>query len=113
MANRTRKQRILLYLSNDERYILDEKWKLSGLKSRSAFLRHLIIYGFVYDVNYDELKEYSKQLHAIGNNLNQIARLCNKTGHVYENDIKQMKELMDKVWHTHESMLSRQPLINQ
>ena len=113
MAVRSRKQRILLCLSDDERYILDEKWKASGMKSRSAFLRHLIIYGFVYDVDYEDLKEYSRQLSAIGNNLNQITRLCNKTGHIYENDIKEMKELMDKVWHTHESMLSKQPLINQ
>ena len=113
MENRSRKQRILLYLSDDERYILEEKWKASEMKSRSAFLRHLIIYGFVYDVNYDELKEYSRQLNAIGNNINQIVRLCSKTGHVYENDIKEIKELMKKVWHTHESMLSKQPLISQ
>ncbi len=113
MGNRTRKQRILLYLSDDERYILDEKWKASEMKSRSAFLRHLIIYGFVYDVNYDELKECNRQLNAIGNNINQIVRLCNKTGHVYDNDIKEIRELMEKVWHTQESMLSRQPLISQ
>ena len=113
MANRTRKQRILLYLSDDERYILDEKWRLSEMKSRSAFLRHLIIYGFVYDVNYDELKEYSRQLNSIGNNINQIVKLCNTTGHVYENDIKEIKELMEKVWRTHESTLSRQPYISQ
>ena len=113
MANRSRKEKILLYLSDDERYILDEKWKASEMKSRSAFLRHLIIYGFVYDVNYDELKEYSRQLNAIGNNINQIVRLCNKTGRVYENDVKEIKELMEKVWHTHESMLSKQPLISQ
>ena len=113
MSERTRKNDFKLRLSDDELYILNEKWKLSGMKSRNAFLRHLIIYGYVYDVNYDELKEYNRQLQAIGNNLNQIARLCNKTGHVYENDIRQMKELMDKVWRTHESMLSRHPLISQ
>ena len=113
MAERIRKNEFKLRLSDEEMYILNEKWQLSEMKSRSAFLRHLIIYGFVYDVNYDELKEYSRQLQAIGNNLNQIVRLCNKTGHIYDNDIKQVKELMDKVWHTHESMLSRQPLISQ
>ena len=66
MANRSRKEKILLYLSDDEKFILDEKWKLSDLPSRSDFLRQLIIYGFVYDVNYDGLKEYSKALNAIG-----------------------------------------------
>lgn len=113
MENRTRKNEFKLRLSDDELYILDEKWKLSEMKSRSAFLRHLIIYGYVYDVNYDELKEYSRQLNAIGNNINQIVRLCNKTGHVYENDIKEIRELMEKIWHTHESTLSRQPFISQ
>ena len=97
MENRTRKNEFKLRLSDDELYILDEKWKLSEMKSRSAFLRHLIIYGYVYDVNYDELKEYSRQLNVIGNNINQIVRLCNKTGHVYENDIKEIRELMEKI----------------
>ena len=47
MSNRTRKKRLLVYLSDDEKYILDEKWKLSNLKSRAAFIRNLIIYGYV------------------------------------------------------------------
>lgn len=113
MANRSRKDKILLYLSDDERLILDEKWKLSELPSRSDFLRQLIICGFVYDVNYDGLKEYSKELNSIGKNINQIVRLCQKTGHVYEDDIKEIKELMEKLWHTHESMLSDQRLVSQ
>ncbi len=113
MENRERKNEFKLRLSDDEMLILNEKWKASEMKSRSAFLRHLIIYGYVYDVNYDELKEYSRQLNAIGNNINQIVRLCNKTGRVYDNDIKELKELMEEVWHTHESMLSKQPLISQ
>ena len=86
MTNRTRKNKFLLYLSDDERYILDEKWKLSGLRSRAAFLRNLIIYGYVYDVDYSHLHEYSREIARIGNNINQIVRLCSKTGHVYEND---------------------------
>ena len=113
MENRTRKHEFKLRLSDDELLIFDEKWKLSGMKSRSAFLRNLIIYGYVYDVNYDDLKEYSRQLSAIGNNINQIVRLCSRTGHVYEEDIRNIRKEMDRVWHTHESMLSRQPLINQ
>ena len=113
MANRARNNEFKLRLSDDELYILNEKWKLSHMKSRSAFLRHLIIYGYVYDVNYDGLKEYSNQLCIIGRNINQIVRLCNKTGNVYEEDVKEIKELMEKVWRTHESTLSKQPFINQ
>ena len=52
MANRERQNELKIYLSDDEQYILDQKWKASGMKSKSAFIRHLILYGYVYDVNY-------------------------------------------------------------
>ena len=113
MEEPSRKNELKVFLSDDEKYILEEKWKLSGLPSRSEFIRQLIVYGFVYDVNYEGLKEYNKALSAIGNNINQIVRFCNKTGGIYANDIKEIKELMEKVWRTHESMLSKQPLANQ
>ncbi len=113
MSNRTRKNKLTLYLSDDERFILEEKWKLSELRSRSAFLRNLIIYGYVYDVDYKDLNEYTKQLHMIGSNLNQIRTRYMKTGNLYKQDIEDLKELMDKLWHTHESMLSKQPYTNQ
>ena len=111
--NRSRKYGIVIHLSEDEKYILDEKAKCSNMKSRSAFIRHLIIYGYVYDIDYTELREYNSALAKIGNNLNQIAKRMNATGNVYEADVKEVKELMQKVWHTQKSMLSQQPSINQ
>ena len=32
---------------DDEQYILEQKWKASNMKSKSAFIRHLILYGYV------------------------------------------------------------------
>ena len=52
MANRTRTNRNEFHLNDKEQYILDEKFKLSGMKSKSAFIRKLILYGYVYDVDY-------------------------------------------------------------
>lgn len=113
MANRTRKHSLVLYLSDDEKYILDSKYHASGMRSRMAFLRHLIIYGYVYDVDYRELHDYNTNLARIGNSLNQIAKRMNATGHVYDADVKEVKELMNQVWHTQRSMLSKQPSIRQ
>ena len=104
MANRERQNELKIYLSDDEQYILDQKWKASGMKSKSAFIRHLILYGYVYDVNYE---------HRIGNNLNQIAKRMNATGNVYKADVNEVKELMKQVWQSQKSMLSRQPSIRQ
>ena len=47
MANRTRTKRNEICLNDREQYILDEKFRLSGMKSKSAFLRKLILYGYV------------------------------------------------------------------
>jgi galactokinase/mevalonate kinase-like predicted kinase len=113
MSERERKIPVQCYLSDDENFILQEKFKLSKMKSKSAFLRHLILYGFVYDVDYTELRKYNNLLANIANNLNQISKRANTTGHLYEEDIKEVKELMNNVWHTQKSMLSKQPSIKQ
>ena len=113
LANRTRTNRNEFHLNDDEQYILDEKFKLSGMKSKSAFLRKLILYGYVYDVDYSYLRNYNTELGRISKSLNQIAKRINSTNHIYQEDIDEVKELMNQVWHTQKSMLSKQPLIKQ
>ncbi len=93
MTNRNRTNPVQFYLSDDEQYILNTKFKASGMKSMSAFLRKLILYGYVYDVDY--------------------SYRVNSTGNIYQEDINEVKELMNKVWRTQKSMLSKQPLIKR
>ena len=50
-ANRTRKNELKIYLSDNEKYILDRKVELSKRKSASDYIRTLILFGFVYDVD--------------------------------------------------------------
>ena len=113
MAKRTRNNRNEFHLNDDEQYILDEKFKLSGMKSKSAFLRKLILYGYVYDVDYSYLRNYNTELGRISSSLNQIAKRINSTNHVYQEDMDEVKELMNEVWRTQKSMLLKQPLIKQ
>ena len=47
MTNRERKNELKVYLNDDEQYILEHKWKLSNMKSKSAFIRHMILYGYI------------------------------------------------------------------
>ena len=111
MANRKRTNPVQFYLDDDEQYILDEKFRVSGMKSKSAFLRKLILY--VYDVDYSYLRNYNTELGRISSNLNQITKRVNSTGNIYQEDIDEVKELMNEVWRTQKSMLSKQPLIKR
>ena len=113
MANRTRTHRNEFHLNDDEQYILDEKFRLSKMKSKSAFLRKLVLYGFVYDVDYSHIREMNAFLGNIGSNLNQIAKRVNSTNTIYKKDMEEIKELMNQIWQLQKSMVSKQPLIKQ
>ena len=113
MAKRERTYPVQFYLNEEEQIIFDEKVKLSGMKSKSAFLRQLILYGYVYDVDYSYLRNYNAELGRISSSLNQIAKRINSTDHFYKEDMDEVKELMNQVWRTQKSMLSNQPLIKQ
>ena len=113
MANRTRTHRNEVYLDDKEQFILEAKFKESKMKSKSAFLRKLILFGFVYDVDYSYLRNYNTELGRISKSLNQIAKRINSTNNIYQEDMDEVKELMNQVWHTQKSMLSKQPLIKR
>lgn len=59
MSKRTRIHPVQFYLNDDEQYILEEKYRLSRMKSKSAFLRKMILYGFVYEVDYSHIRKIS------------------------------------------------------
>lgn len=113
MTERTRKHPIQFYLSDDEQYILDEKFRLSKMRSKSAFLRKLVLYVFVYDVDYSHIREMNALLGNISGNLNQIAKRVNTTNTIYKKDMEDIKELMDQIWQSQKSMVLKQPLIKQ
>jgi len=83
------------------------------MKSKSAFLRRLILSGFVYDIDYSYLRDYNAALGKIGGNLNQIAKRMNATGNVYKADVKEVKKLMNQVWDTQLAILKKQPSMKQ
>ena len=82
-----------VYLTKEQQIIFDEKVKLSGMKSKSAYLRKLILYGYVYDVDYSYLRNYNVELGRISSSLNQIAKRVNTTDNLYQEDMDEIKKL--------------------
>ena len=68
------------------------------MKSMSAVLRKLVLYGYVYDVDYSYLRNYNTELGRISSSLNQIAKRINSTGNIYQDDMNEVKELMNEVY---------------
>lgn len=60
-VNRTRKK-LKIYLSDNEKYILDRKVELSKRKSAADYIRTLILFGFVYEEDIAEVKTIMDQV---------------------------------------------------
>ena len=59
---RDRANELKVFLSDNEQYVLDKKVKASRMRNKSEYIRHLILYGYVYDIDYNGLKDYSYQI---------------------------------------------------
>lgn len=84
--------KILFKMSEKEHGILKQRMEIMGVKNRSAFIRRMSMYGYIIQIDLDQLKESMKLMRSISNNINQIAKRVNSTGNIYEADIEEIKE---------------------
>ncbi len=113
MNNTEAKHSLHLYLNDDENELLENKFRLSKAKSKSQFVRNLIVDGYIFDVDFSELTRYNFLLSKISTNINQIAHRANETQSIYQADINSLREEMDKLWQLQRSMLSNLPWAKQ
>ena len=92
MAKRNHTNPVQFYLSDDEQYILNTKFKASGMKSMSAFLRKLILYGYVYDVDVDKLRAEYQALETQKKELTNTYKNCEKE----VRDLKRKQENLNR-----------------
>ena len=112
MPNRTRNYGIKIYFNDEELSLLDAKMKKSGINSRSKYIRELVKYNAIYNIDYSYIRSYSYELSKIGTNINQIAHMANSSGNINENEIRKLQEEMNKIWQLQRSMQLQEPLIN-
>ena len=96
------KNRRDLYLkirvNREELEAIDRKFRNSGMKSRSEFVRAMIFEGYIVQFNEDKMNELLKLARSISNNVNQIAVRANSGGKVYADDIADIKKGVDQLW---------------
>lgn len=97
---RKRNIRVQLWLNRKETETLDKKVKRSGL-SREAYLRHLINGLVPRDAPPPDYFSMMRELHGIGNNLNQIAQKAHTLNVVdvqrYDTAVRQFETAVKKI----------------
>ena len=98
MANRKRKIVLRCPVTEEERRLIEQKMAQIPTKQIGAYLRKMAIDGLIIYTDTSDIKEFSKELQAIGRNVNQIAKRVNSTDSVYKEDIEEIRERLDEIW---------------
>ena len=111
MDNRTRKNQLKIYLTDEEKEIFEKKMKLANCKTMSHFFRKCVLEKEIYIVDLEPFRDLQWLLSNATNNINQIAKAINTTGVIYKKDIYYMREKIEKlskeIWDIHSLLLNR------
>ncbi|MBE5956256.1 MAG: MobC family plasmid mobilization relaxosome protein [Lachnospiraceae bacterium] len=97
---RKRNVPIMFRLNRKEAEALDKKVKKSGI-SREAYLRHLITGVVPKDAPPPDYYSMMRELHKVGNNLNQIAKKANALNVIdvkrYDETVKEYERVVQSI----------------
>ena len=106
MANRKRDVQILLWVTPEEKKMIRKRMILSKTSNMSVYLRKMAIDGMIVNTDTTYLKAMYQEMHKIGVNINQLAKVANTVGTATLQDIEELKEMVKKIWLTLRSFQS-------
>ena len=98
MANRKRNIQMKFYVTEEEKRLIDEKMTQLPIRRYGAYLRKMAINGYIIYTDTADIKAFTKELSAIGRNINQIAKRVNTGGGAYKADMREIQERLDEIW---------------
>lgn len=81
-----------------EAEIIKKKMKSLGITNTSAFLRSMVLNGYILKLDLPQIREMIRLLSNMTNNLNQIAKRMNAHGQIYETEIDEIIQKQDELW---------------
>lgn len=97
MANRKRDVQILLWVTPEEKKMIRKRMILSKTSNMSVYLRKIAIDGMIVNTDTTYLKAMYQEMHKIGVNINQLAKVANTVGTATPQDIEELKEMVKKI----------------
>lgn len=71
-------------VTDSELQLIEQKQKASGITNLSAFLRRMILTGYVLKLDLTEIREMIRLMRNMTNNINQLTKRVNSGGNIYE-----------------------------
>ena len=95
-----RTRSVQVRLTQEEYDFLEQKFKLSGYKSKSEFMRIAFFDTLVVKFSAEDMQELLRLVRSISNNVNQVAKKANETNNIYAEDVDKLKAEVSELCHT-------------
>ena len=89
---------VQIRLNDEEKKILESKFRSSEFSSRSQFIRTMILEGVVVRFNGEIMRNIARSISGIAANINQIAVRVNSTGSIYADDMTEIQKDVSELW---------------
>ena len=93
---RSRSRQVKFWVSAEEHALLQKKMKAAGDVNQGAYIRKMILDGYIVNLDIPELKEIIRLLSITSNNVNQMARRLNADGSIYQQDIREVEAQLEQ-----------------
>ena len=108
MAKRKRDIQLKFRVTPQEREMIETKMAQFGTTNMAAYLRKMAIDGYIIYTDTADIKVFTKELSAIGRNINQITKRINAGGPAYQADMDEIRKRLDEIWQLQRHILSSQ-----
>ena len=108
MANRKRPIVLRCPVTAEEQALIEQKMAQLPTQRIGAYLRKMAIDGYIIYTDTADIKAFTRELSAIGRNINQIAKRINAGGPAYQADMSEIRERLNEIWQLQRHILSSQ-----
>ena len=88
MENLKRDKRLEMRVTEEELSKIYQNMHETNIRNLSAYIRKMALSGYIVQIDFSEIREFIRLLANATNNINQIAKVANKSKSVSVEDIK-------------------------
>lgn len=105
MQNLKRKIHIGFRVTEKEQELIRKRMEEVGIGNLRAYLLKMALNGYIINFDLTDVRECSRLLRIVSNNVNQLARRVNAGGSAYAADIDDIQKRLEEIWRQQDKII--------
>lgn len=76
-----------------------------GFPSIRSYLLKMALNGMIINLDLTDVRECSRLLRIVSNNVNQVAKRANESGNIYAADLADIQTRLDEIWQQQDKII--------